>query len=131
LFEKEDFEKLQKCLIDIGETHFVIIENTFGNHKKPFLRMKFPVNISWNELMNGNFISSILFEMFQNEYFVFSANDTWGKYAANDYEWPLDLIGFKEEYKTLFGKIFKVSNEEEQEIFSWLPSVYKQIVTLK
>ena len=109
----------------IRETHFIIIENTFGNEEKPFFRMKFPVSISWEEFMSGNFISSILFEMFQNEYFVFGKNDAWGKYAASDYEKPLDLIGFREQYGALFRKVFEVSHEEKQEIFSWLPAAYK------
>ena len=65
--------------------------------------------------------------MFQNEYFVFGASDAWGKYAANDYENPLDLIGFKEKYSALFKKNFKVSDEEKQEIISWLPVAYKNI----
>jgi len=127
LFEEDDFKKLQHCFLQLGNSHFVVIENTFGDRdEKSFFRLKFPSNISWQEIMSGNFISSVLCEMFQNEYFVFGETDSWGKYAANDYETPLDLIGFKKDYATLFRDSFKVSNEEKEEIQLWLPEAYKK-----
>src|SRR5882724_1461868 len=125
LFEKEDFQDLQACLLEIGENSLVIIENTFGRSKETPLRMKFPPNITWEELMSGNFISSVLFEMPHNEYFVFGQTGAWGKYTANDYEKPLDIIGFKSHYSYIFQKYFQQSNEDWNEIHEWLPPKYK------
>lgn len=127
LFEEKDFKQLQDCFLKVGDKHFVIVENSFGNElqRTPF-RMKYPVAISWQEFMSGNFISSVLAEMCANEYFVFGDSAAWGKYAANDYEKPLDIIGFKKEYSQLFKDIFRVPKEEEFEIFEWLPPLYKK-----
>ena len=113
LLEEIDLEALQKCMLDIEDKYFVIIENTFdGKVDEPPFRMKYPVNISWKELMSGNFISSILFEMYYKEYFIFSNSGVWGMYSANEYERPLNIIGFKPEYSSVFKKNITQSKEE-------------------
>jgi hypothetical protein len=130
LFEREDFENLQNCLKAIGDKNLVIIQNDFGGAvKKPLLRMKYPVDITWERLMSGNFVSTVLFEMFANEYFVFSESGSWGKYSANDYENPVDIIGFKPELGYIFGGHFKQPKEEQEEIQKWLPQEYKALIS--
>ena len=52
LFEEADFRDLQACLLEIGEKNFVVIENTFGKSNEVPLRMKYPANITWEELMS-------------------------------------------------------------------------------
>ena len=137
LFEKVDFLQLQKSLIEIGETHFVVIENTFddklfentfGTYHELAFRMKYPTNISWEELNNGSFISSTIVEDMHKEFFVFSESGKWGKYAANDYKQPLDIIGFKPEYEAIFKNNFEQPSEEWEEIKEWLPPKYKDII---
>ena len=129
LFIKEDFEQLQKVIQKIGETHFVIIQNTQDfTDGEPMFRMKFPVNITWEELISGNYISAVLLEMSYNEYFVYSESDKWGKYTANDYEYPMDIIGFKPEVAPIFKEQFKQSKEEQKEIRKWLPPEYKKLI---
>jgi len=123
LFVEDDFKYLQKCLLEIGDKYFVIIQNTFGKKliNPTAFRMKFPSNITWDELMSGNFISTALFEMFHNEFFVFGESDMWGKYAANEYIRPLDIIGVKPIYFEIFKNHFKQSEGERLEINTWLP----------
>jgi hypothetical protein len=129
LFEREDFENLQSCIKVIGDKSWVIIQNDFGGTvKRPLLRMKYPLNVTWEELMNGNFVSTVLFEMSANEYFVFSESGSWGKYSANDYEYPLDIIGFKPELTTVFQKYFK--QPEREKIREWLPQEYKALIKM-
>lgn len=129
LFEKKEFENLQNCIEEVGDNNLVIIQNDFGGIvKKPLLRMKFPAHITWHELMSGNFVSSVLVEMFANEYFVFSESGSWGKYSANDYEHPLDIIGFNPVLESLFKHNFKQSKEEQEEIWKWLPQEYKGLI---
>lgn len=129
LFEKEDFENLQSCVRQLGDKKLLIIQNDFGGklNSTP-LRMSYPSDMTWEELMSGNFISTVIFEMFANEYFVFSESGKWGKYSANDYEQPLDLIGFKPEYESIFKKNFEQPPEEWEEIKEWLPPEYKEII---
>ncbi len=129
LFLKEDFEQLQECLLKVGEKYLIVVENTFGGElEEPAFRMKYPATISWEEIANGNFISSTIIEHPHKEFFVFGASGKWGKYSANDYTWPLDIIGFKPEYGSIFRKQFKQSEEEWEEIKEWLPPKYKELI---
>ncbi|HEV2830341.1 MAG TPA: hypothetical protein VGW31_00045, partial [Hanamia sp.] len=95
---------------------------------EPMFRMKFPVNITWKELTSGNYISAVLLEMGYNAYFVFSGSGNWGKYSANDYDYPLDIIGFKPELAPIFQEYFKQPKEEREEIREWLPQEYKALI---
>ncbi|MEM6738259.1 MAG: hypothetical protein AAF620_19540 [Bacteroidota bacterium] len=129
LFAKEDFEKLQKAMQEAGDDYFVIIQHSQEfTENEPMFRMKFPVNTTWDELTSGNYISAILLEMSYNEYYVFGEHGNWGKYSANDYEQPLDIIGFKPEYEPVFKKNFEQPPEEWEELKEWLPPQYKEII---
>lgn len=127
LFAEEDFKQLQKAMQEIGDNHFVVIQHSQEfTEGEPMFRMKFPVSITWDGLTSGNYISAVLLEMGYNEYFVFSESGKWGKYSANDYEHPLDIIGFKPEYESIFKKNFEQPSEEWEEIKEWLPPKYKE-----
>lgn len=129
LFMEEDFVQLQNVMQEIGDNHFVIIQHSQEfTEGEPMFRMKFPVNITWSELISGNYISAVLFEMGYNEYFVFSESGNWGKYSANDYEYPLDIIGFKPELVSIFKEHFQQSKEEQEEIQEWLPINYRKLI---
>lgn len=107
LFLEEDFKQLKQAMLAIGETHFVVIQaSQCYTEGEPMFRMKFPVSISWGELMSGNYISAVLFEMNCNEYFVFGNSGKFGKYAASDQDHPKDIIGFKTNIKSVLIKYF-------------------------
>ncbi|REG74767.1 hypothetical protein [Algoriphagus antarcticus] len=129
LFNEESFNQLQKAMDAVGDEYFVIIQQSqeFTNGE-PMFRMKFPVNISWNELSGGNYISAVMLEMSYNEYFVFSESGSWGKYTANDYDFPLDIIGFKPNLEPIFQNHFRQTEEELNEILSWMPWEYKKLI---
>jgi hypothetical protein len=128
LFTKEDFTSLQEYILEIGEKNFFVIENDFGGTlgELPF-RMKFPANISWEELFSGNFISSTIIESIHKEFFVFGESALWGKYSAADYEFPLDILGFKLEYRPIFKRRFKQDEVDREEIQKRLPYLYKNV----
>lgn len=129
LFLEEDFKQLQKAIQEVGEEYFVIVQHSQDfMDGEPMFRMKFPVNITWEELTSGNYISAILFEMSYNEYFVFGKSGNYGKYSANDYEYPLDIIGFKPALAPIFQEYFKQPKEEQEEIREWLPQKYKELI---
>lgn len=122
LFVQDDFARLQECVLAVGDQHLLIVENTFGGRlKEPMFRMKYPADISWEKLTGGNFVSSIILEMPHKEYFVFGESACWGKYSANDYETPLDVIGFKRAYEAVFRERFGLSEANEREIAMCLP----------
>ena len=129
LFLKEDFTQLQKAMHEMGEEYFVVIQLSQAfTEGEPMFKMKFPVNISWEELGSGNYISAVLLEMSLNEYYVFGESGNWGKYAANDHDFPLDIFGFKPELAPVFQKHFEQSKEEQAEIRRWLPAEYKELI---
>jgi hypothetical protein len=114
LFEKNDFEYLQNCIKNIGDKNIVIIQNDFGGRiEEPLLRMIYPSDITWEELINGDFISIALFEIPHNEYLVFSESCKWGKYSANDYDYPVDIIGFNPIYSHIFKEQYKQTDNEK------------------
>lgn len=131
LMEELDYKALQPCLLALHEEHFIVVENTYGGRlDEPSFRLKYPTNLSWKDLKSGNFISSIVFEMFHNEYFMFSESGVWGLYSANEYKNPLHIIGFKPEHGALFREQFFQPKEEWDEIRDWLPPKYKKIPSL-
>ncbi|MGK6353487.1 hypothetical protein [Parapedobacter sp. DT-150] len=129
LFVEKDFKQLQKAMQQIGERYFIVVQNTQEyTNDEPMFRMKFPVDIMWEELISGNYISAVLIEMSMNEYFVFGESGKWGKYSANDYERPLDIIGFKSELAPVFQNHFKQNRKEYEEIYEWLPPKYRELI---
>jgi len=127
LFVQDDFKKLQECMVVMGDQNFVVIENTYGQKvPEPGFRMQYPVTITWEELASGDCISGILLGYPHNDYYVFGDSGAWGKYAANDYENPLDIIGFRRTSASVFKQKFKVPESESQEIETWLPPAYKK-----
>ena len=128
LFVEEDFNLLQNALLQLGEDYFTVIQHSQDfTEREPMFRMKYPTNITWDELVSGNYISAVLFEMPYNNYYVFGTNGNWGKYSANDYEHPIDIIGFKPELASIFREEFEQPKEEKEEIWEWLPQEYKKL----
>lgn len=129
LFLQEDFEQLQRCWLATNTKWLVIVQNTFGKKLgHPPLRFKFPADICWDDLRDGNFISITLLDLDYDEYFVFSESPDWGKYAASDYDMPLDIIGFKPEYSTVFHANMTDSPEDHAVVLDWLPDKYKGLI---
>lgn len=129
LFMEKDFNQLQKAMQIVGEENFVIIQHSQDfTEGEPMFRMKFPVNITWRELTSGNYISAVLLEMSYNNYLVFGSSVNWGRYSANDYVNPVDIIGFKPELAFIFRECFKQSKEEQEGIRELLPQEYKGLI---
>ena len=123
LFIEESFNLLMECFRSIGDKYFVVIENSID--PIPF-RFKYPTDISWAEFRSGDFITTVVVDMPNREYFVYTASCKCAKYAASEHVSPLDLIAFKREYEDLFKEKFKVSKEEYEYMYDeWLPENYK------
>jgi hypothetical protein len=126
LFTKDDFRKLQECMLAIGDQRFVVVENTYGQKvPEPGFRMQFPVGITWEEITSGDCISGILLAYPHNDYYVYGDSEVWGKYAANDYTNPLDIIAFRETAASVFKEKFRLPDSESREMETWLPPSYK------
>jgi len=125
LFIKEEFDQLRVCLLETGAKWLFIVENTFGcGLKEPAFRMKYPANITWEQLNSGNFASSVMIEMIHKEYCVFGDIPCWGRYSANEYELPLHIVGYKPEFRSLFQEKFKMYEADRPQIAEHIPAEY-------
>jgi hypothetical protein len=125
LFTKDDFLTLQTCLRITGDEYFVVVENIDfekPHHGEPPLRFKYPADISWDELSSGAYVSQELLETPVKEYFVFGNTASWGRYSANDYVNPIDLVGFSHTNAKLFNE--RYHSLIETEIEDWIPVGY-------
>jgi hypothetical protein len=140
IFDKEDFEKFKVCLKEVGDEKFAIVQNINksdpskvyyldkGWTEHPLLRFKYPADITWEELLSGGGISDELFKNPYKEYYIFGDKAVWGKYAANDYKYPLDIIGYRKDYENLFKSVFKLSKDEKEEIINFIPLDYQKYI---
>lgn len=141
IFSQKEFEILKKCLKVTKDKYFVLIQNKHvqpeihnpnggDNIIHPLLRFKYPLDITWSELMSGGYISVELFQWFYKDYFVFGDSGRWGKYIANHTEqYPFNILGFTKEYESIFKKNFEIKSEEEyQTLKKWLPENYKPYI---
>lgn len=142
---ERDFVILQDCMRLTGDENFVIAQNRnvvvgggdLAEH--PFTRFKYPVDISWAELMSGGIAGSEHFNNGCKDYFVFGDSGKWGRYVGNSYinpkdqmdSTPLNIMGFTKEFAELFKNSFEEIRKLEPEITSeilmseWLPDSYK------
>jgi hypothetical protein len=129
VFFKEEFEIYQTCMKIVGDKYFIILED-YDENKPPHtsgppFRLKYPVDVTWEEMTsnsNPHIISfGVFFRLIRN-YFVFGDSGTWGKYEGSDYRWPLCIIGFDKKYSCLFRDKFKVPNEDVEALKKWTAS---------
>ena len=66
-----------------------------------------------------------MLEMPHKDYFVFGDSESWGRYSANDYEMPFDIIGYKTEHRALFQEYFKSFEADRRKIAEHLPLAYR------
>lgn len=115
LFDEKDLCKMQEIFSYIGEQQFVVImdpqDDTKNKNGEPAFRFKFPADITWKELMSGNYISAVLVEMQFNNYFMFGQNEKWGKYIATDYLHSKDIIGVREDLFSFFNRMYPRCDE--------------------
>jgi hypothetical protein len=132
IFTEEDYNLLQECMKLIGDRYFFIVEDfdidNPPHESGPPLRFKFPSNIAWEQLIDGGYISIELFKMPHKNYYIFDDKGVWGKYVANDYKYPLDIIGVDKQYHQLFTQRFIISDPDREELRSWSPPAYKKFL---
>lgn len=106
IFSKNEFLHLKHCSETIGDNWLLIIEESSLNDQSPIIRLKFPSNIHWEEIVAGGNVSFDIFERPIRNYFIFGDSLMWGKYVGSDYEQPIDVIGYKKQYADVFTKNF-------------------------
>ena len=93
--DKEHFMLTQSIGKQLGDNYLYIIEED-GDDPDIAFRLRFPMDISWEELCSGGCISDVLFKGMEKCYYVFGDSGRWGKWC--DYEnswWDYELFGYK------------------------------------
>lgn len=123
LLTEEDYRILKLLMNRVGDDYFFVILNNpdVNLDTSPILRLKFPKTTTWEELMSGGFISTVLFEMPHNDYYVFGDSGEWGKYVANDLETPLDIFGVSENSSDDFIDTFITSEMNNKDVKDSIP----------
>lgn len=88
LFWKETYEQIRRICEESGDNYiFIVEEECCERNPKVAFKLKIPVSKSWDELKNGGYISDVLFNMFNHNYYVFGDSGKWGKWCDydNDY----------------------------------------------
>lgn len=137
-----DFQLLKECMKLIGDKYFAIIENDYkrpyillkGKTKvlTPYYRLRYPVDITYEDLNSGENISHEVFDESMKEFFLFGDSGKWGIYVANEFinhsvndaGTPLNIAGVKKEYANLFASRFRFPEEDKETIRAWLPPDY-------
>jgi hypothetical protein len=125
LFTQDDFEMLRRCLNKTGDEYLFVVENAASDEKEPPFRMRFPADIDWWEITSGNFISAMIVDFFNKDFFVFGDTACWGQYATVRYLWPLNLIGFLPECSGIFLAEFKDPGTGYRATSKWIPPAYR------
>jgi hypothetical protein len=116
---EDDLKQFQECIKVTGDKYFVLVEDydeeidpvvvNDGRDKYTQIstRLKYPSDISWEEIKSGDWFSKEVFEGPVRDFFIFGDSGLWGKYAGNDQEYELDIIGYDKKYTDVFQEQFK------------------------
>jgi hypothetical protein len=129
IFTKNEFEIFKSCMRIVGDKVFTIIEqydekDPFKSPDGPF-HLKFPVDITWEEMTRGGDPNMPAFTVFLSpirNYFVFGDSGLWGKFDGSDYEFPLKIVGFDKKYSALFHDKYKIPEEDVEDLKQWTAS---------
>lgn len=128
VFVQQEFELLKECIESTKDSHILIVEDYNEadppHESGPLLRFKYPANLMWDEINLGEGISYELFQRPVRNYYVFGDSGRWGKYVANDFDVPIDIYCFKNEYESFFREKFKVTEEEIKELKALIPKYF-------
>jgi hypothetical protein len=136
---EKDLVALQEFASETMDKHFVVVQNprvsvefyepNIGWRVPPILRFKFPMDISWIELMSGGYLSVELIQGATKDYFISGDSTQWGKYVGNSFVnssvnphvgTPLNILGFKQQH-TVAHDVFRELLLSE-EFSAWVPS---------
>jgi hypothetical protein len=110
-----------------GDQEIAVLEK-FGSAESddPPIRLRFPVTATWQDLLSGNFMSSIVFEMLYKEYLVLGNSGSWGMFSATEHEMPFNIVALTGALDALVGDEFRATPDEWATIRDMLPEQYRR-----
>ena len=116
IFTSETYPMIQGISKAYGEKYFYVIEKEYPDEDTDTaFKLRFPTDISWRELLNGGFISEILFNMPYNQYYVFGESCNWGIWCDFENPWiDYQVFGSKSDIAEVkrYNKYMALTEEE-------------------
>lgn len=85
LFWKESYELLMKVCMEYGDKNiFIVEEESCEKDPEVAFKIKIPVGKSWEEISKGGYITDVLFNMPNHNYYVLGDSGMWGKWCDYD-----------------------------------------------
>lgn len=110
-YSKAEYIQFQRFLAQIGEQHFVIIEDIAWG---PFpIRLHLDAGISWERLLSYGFFYLIVMNHFFTNFFLYSKSRLWGQFVACECSFPYNFLGIKNERSDLFTTFEQDLPEED------------------
>ena len=120
LFDKDRYYVIQRIAKAFKDDYFFIIEDeTCEKYSEMAFKLKIPVSLTWEELTEGGFVADVVFNMPQNNYYVFGNNGKWGRWC--DYENPwidYEVFGYKMDLQEVQNYLhsYELTNNECDEL---------------
>ena len=93
MFTEETYNLFQKICQECNDHFFYIVEDS---DEDTAFQLKIPVTTSWEQLLSGGFISTVLFKMPYNNYRLFGDSCSWGKWCDYENSWAdYEIFGCK------------------------------------
>ena len=92
LFWKESYKLILKICTKYGDKNiFIVEEECCEKDSEVAFKIKIPVNLPWEKVSKGGYITDVLFNRSNCNYYVFGDSGMWGKWcdydnAYSDYE---------------------------------------------
>ena len=116
LFWKETYELIQAVCKDYGDQYiFIVEEERCEECPEAAFKLKIPISNSWEVVSEGGFIADVLFNMFNNNYYVFGDSGNWGKWCDYDNDYlDYEVFGYKYVMASVlsYKDFFSITKEE-------------------
>lgn len=126
LYSRESFEH-QRCALDrMNEQCFIVVQVGQGyDIDDPFFRMKYPSSLTWEEMMSGNYISSVIAEREFDDYYVFGERGDWGMFVNGGPYDTANILAFSSELTGIFMDCYPHGDILPVEQLRELPQAYQ------
>jgi hypothetical protein len=143
IYSEKYYKCLQSCMEVAGDHNFVVVEDHADEHDRSSvyttvpsdwwqaMHFKYPVTVSYQQIMRGEYLSEELMLMGDRDYFIFGDSGTWGIYAGDGILWSLHIVGFKTELSDTFNRNLAEDKSREKQIAQMLENAVNNISRLK
>lgn len=127
LLWNDTYELIQEICKESGDRNIFIVEEACCEKIRGIaFKLRIPVCVSWEELSNGGYISDVLFNMHNHNYYFFGDSGNWGRWCDYDNAYAdYEIFIYKyltpqiSAYKTYFSEYITESIVPEKCLGIW------------